>query len=113
MSGAAGSRTRPGWREAVHPGARIVLEGEAVVEVDYTRWSAGRSPAEGWLERLAGPTAVREVDLRSTTASAAEVVRVVESLPAIAVLSVDRGVLYAAALARIRALRPELALRLL
>jgi hypothetical protein len=100
-------------REALRHGARLVVERGRVVEVGYTKWETELPLADGWLARLAELTDVRRVDLRTTTARAEELVRVVEVSPALEELWADRAALDAAALAKIRALRPALVLRLL
>lgn len=98
-------------REAVRCGARLVLEGEQVVEVDLTRWATERALAEGWLSRIEGFTAVRELDVRTTTAREAEILRALAVWPALAVLRCEPGALGAAARAWIGRERPGLVLR--
>lgn len=97
--------------EAERRGARLVIAGDQIVEVDFTLWSTGRPLPEDWVARIAGLDACRELDLRTTAASEVDIVRAVQALPALVALRAPPGALGPDALAQLRRERPALAVR--
>jgi len=97
--------------EAERRGARLVIAGGQVVEVDFTRWSTGRPLPDDWVARIADLEGCRELDLRGTAASELDILRAVQRLPALARLALTPGALGPAALAQLRGERPALVIR--
>ena len=97
--------------EAERRGARLVIANGSVVEVDFTRWAIERPLPDDWVARLAGLAACSELDLRTTAAREADILRAVQALPALVVLRVESGALGPDALAQLQRERSALVVR--
>lgn len=97
--------------EAVRLGARLLCVDDEIVEVDYSRWSTRRPLPDDWLAQVTALPSLRELDLRTTLAREADILRAVEALPVLATLHIDRGALGRETLARLERERPALTIR--
>lgn len=97
--------------EASRRGARLVLEGEEVIEADFTRWSTGRALPEDWPAWVADLVGLRELDVRAPGVRESELLAVVAGLPALVVLWALPDALGPAARAELARTRPGLAIR--
>ncbi len=97
--------------EAQRRGAGLVIADGQIVEVDFTRWSTERPLPDDWVARIADLAACRELDLRTTAASEADILRAVQALPGLVGLRSEPGALGPDALAQLRRERPALVVR--
>lgn len=97
--------------EALRRQARLVYQGERVIEADFTRWSTCLPLPDDWVARISDLDALTILDLRTTPARELDILDAVQRLPALHTLRVEPEALGADARAGLLADRPALALR--
>jgi hypothetical protein len=97
--------------DALRLGARVVLRGDRVVEVDWSPWQTRRPPPPDWIDRSLTIPSTEELVLLSVELSDDDLDRLVAGLPALRLLRLDRTRLSDALTRRLRDMRPDLQVR--
>lgn len=93
--------------QALRHGARLVLEGDAVIEADFDPWQTLRPLPASWVESIEELPHLRILGLRGTTPREEDLVRAVRALPVLETLRTESE-LRAPLLEELRRHRPSL-----